>query len=324
MKASARGVAALLIFVAGVLGTAEAQDKNVPSNVEKKVLSSDREKVSYAIGMDVGNSIKPVGPDLDIASFQRAIRNAFDGGKPLLSEDEAKATDQALRARIGARDGKTSPGMPPGTQPPAVDKGKVGLLVGGLMVGRSLIPIKDEIDLPVLVQAVGTTLAGDKPLMDEAEAKAVLTTFTQQMQAKLQADAAAAAGRNQAEGAAFLAKNKLVKGVFTTASGLQYMVLRQGAGPRPLPSDRVRVNYHGTLLDGTVFDSSYDRGQPAEFALNEVIPGWTEGVAMMPVGGKYRFWIPGELAYGAKGTPGGPIGPNATLVFDVELMAIMK
>jgi FKBP-type peptidyl-prolyl cis-trans isomerase FkpA len=324
MKASSRGVAALLIFVAGVFGAAVAQDKNVPSNVEKKVLSSDREKVSYAIGMDVGNSIKPVGPDLDIASFQRAIRNAFDGGKPLLTEDEAKATDQALRARIGAREGKAAPGMPPGTQAPAVDKSKVGLLVGGFMVGRSLIPIKNEIDLPVLVQAVGTTLAGDKPLMDEAEAKAVLTTFTQQMQAKLQADAAAAAGRNQAEGAAFMAKNKLVKGVFTTPSGLQYMVLRQGAGPRPLPSDRVRVNYHGTLLDGTVFDSSYDRGQPAEFALNEVIPGWTEGVAMMPVGGKYRFWIPGELAYGAKGTPGGPIGPNATLVFDVELMAIMK
>ena len=324
MKASARGIAALLIVVAGVFGTAVAQNKNVPNKLEKSVLSSDREKVSYAIGMDVGNSIKPVGPDLDMASFERAIRNAFDGGKPLLTEDEAKATDQALRARIGAREGKAAPGMPPGEQTPVVDKGKVGLLVGGFMVGRSLIPIKNEIDVSVLVQAVGTTLAGEKPLMDEAEAKAVLTTFTQQMQAKLQADAAASAGRNQAEGAAFLAKNKLVKGVFTTPSGLQYMVLRQGAGPRPLPSDRVRVNYHGTLLDGTVFDSSYDRGQPAEFALNEVIPGWTEGVAMMPVGGKYRFWIPGELAYGAKGTPGGPIGPNATLVFDVELMAIMK
>ena len=324
MKASARGIAALLIVVAGVFGTAVAQNKNVPNKLEKGVLSSDREKVSYAIGMDVGNSIKPVGPDLDMASFERAIRNAFDGGKPLLTEDEAKATDQALRARIGAREGKAAPGVAPGEQAPVVDKGKVGLLVGGFMVGRSLIPIKNEIDVPVLVQAVGTTLAGDKPLMDEAEAKAVLTTFTQQMQAKLQADAAASAGRNQADGVAFLAKNKLVKGVFTTPSGLQYMVLRQGAGPRPLPSDRVRVNYHGTLLDGTVFDSSYDRGQPAEFALNEVIPGWTEGVAMMPVGGKYRFWIPGELAYGAKGTPGGPIGPNATLVFDVELMAIMK
>jgi FKBP-type peptidyl-prolyl cis-trans isomerase FkpA len=141
MKASARGIAALLIVVAGVFGAAVAQNKNVPNKLEKSVLSSDREKVSYAIGMDVGNSIKPVGPDLDMASFERAIRNAFDGGKPLLTEDEAKATDQALRARIGAREGKAAPGMPPGTQTQPVDKDKVGLLVGGFMVGRSLIPI---------------------------------------------------------------------------------------------------------------------------------------------------------------------------------------
>ena len=121
----------------------------------------------------------------------------------------------------------------------------------------------------------------------------------------MQAKAAAAAGSNRAEGDRFLAENKAVKGVFTTPSGLQYMVLRQGAGPRPMPTDRVRVNYEGTLLDGTVFDSSYERGQPAEFGLNQVIAGWTEGVSMMPVGAKYRFWIPGDLAYGAKGAPGG-------------------
>jgi FKBP-type peptidyl-prolyl cis-trans isomerase FkpA len=328
MKVSARGLAALLVVVATVFATAAAQDKGAQKgaskNMEKSVLSSDREKVSYAIGLDVGSSIKPVGPDMDIAAFEHAIRNAFDGGKPLLTEDEAKATDQALRARIAAREGKPAPGTPPGAQPPAVDKDKVGLLVGGFMVGRSLTPIKSEIDLPVLVQAVRTTLAGGASLLDDAEAKAVLASFTQRMQSKMQADAAAAAGKNQAEGAAFLARNKSVKGVFTTPTGLQYMVLRQGAGQRPKPTDRVRVNYHGTLLDGTVFDSSYDRGQPAEFALNEVIPGWTEGVAMMPVGAKYRFWIPGGLAYGAKGTPGGPIGPNATLVFDVELMAIIQ
>jgi hypothetical protein len=102
------------------------------------------------------------------------------------------------------------------------------------------------------------------------------------------------------------------------------MIMRQGSGARPKSTDQVRVNYHGTLLDGTVFDSSYDRGQPAEFALNQVIAGWTEGLSMMPVGSKFRFWIPGELAYGPKGTPGGPIGPNATLVFDVELMSILS
>ena len=144
------------------------------------------------------------------------------------------------------------------------------------------------------------------------------------MQTKMQSQAQAAAGTNLAEGTRFLAENKSVKGVFSTPSGLQYMVLRQGAGLRPKPSDRVRVNYHGTLLDGTVFDSSYERGQPAEFSLSQVIPGWTEGVSMMPVGAKYRFWVPGELAYGAKGRPGSPIGPNATLVFDVELLGIAQ
>ena len=100
------------------------------------------------------------------------------------------------------------------------------------------------------------------------------------------------------------------------------MVLRQGTGARPKSTDTVRVNYHGTTLEGQVFDSSYERGQPAEFALNQVIAGWTEGVAMMPVGGKFRFWIPSELAYGSKGA-GEMIGPNAALVFDVELLDIL-
>lgn len=330
MKFCLHSAIALLILAAGPFAAAAAVEKHVVEKhamdkhaQEKQVLSSEREKVSYAIGIDVGNSLKPVGPDMDIAAFEHAVRNTFDGGKPLLSQEDAQATDQALRARIAARDGTTVLGAP-GTSPPSVDKAKVGLLIGSFMVGRSLQPIKDEIDLPVLVQGVRTTLAGTTPLLDETQAKTVLTSFAAQVQTRLQARAAAAAGTNRAEGAAFLAKNKMVKGVFTTPSGLQYMVLRQGAGARPMPADTVRVNYQGALLDGTVFDSSYERGEPAQFALNAVIPGWTEGVAMMPVGGKYRFWIPGDLAYGAKGTPGGPIGPNATLVFDVELMAIVQ
>lgn len=319
MKVFVRGAAALVLVAVAMLGTAAAQ--------EKTVLTSDRDKLSYAIGMDVGSSIKPVGPDLDIAAFERALRHAFDGGKPALSKEEAIATDGALRARIGAREGKPVPGAAPGTapgaQPPAVDKVKVGQLVGGQMIGPALLSIKDEIDLPVLLQAVRTVLGDGKPLLAAAEEKAVLTAFSQQMQTKMQAKASVAGEKNKAEGAAFLPKNKTVKGVYATPTGLQYMVLRQGAGPRPKPGDRVRVNYLGTLLDGTVFDSSYDRGQPAEFGLDQVIPGWTEGVSMMPVGAKYRFWIPGDLGYGAKGTPDNRIGPNATLVFDVELMAIL-
>jgi FKBP-type peptidyl-prolyl cis-trans isomerase FkpA len=310
MKAFLRSMAAMFTVAAiAAGGAASAQDK--------QSLSTQREKESYMVGLDVGQSIAPVGPDLDVVAFERAIRTAFAGGKPLLDAAESKAVGNALMQRIAARNGQA------GAKAVDIAKDKVGLLVGS-DVGRSLAPIKDEIDLPVLLQAVRTVLSKGVPLLSEAEAGSVREAFSARLQSKLQAQATAAADKNKAEGDAFLAKNKTVKGVFTTQSGLQYMVLRQGAGVRPKPGDRVRVNYSGTLLDGTVFDSSYERGQPAEFALSQVIAGWTEGVGMMPVGGKYRFWVPGDLAYGAKGTPGGPIGPNATLVFDVELLDVVQ
>src|SRR5690606_28314354 len=157
--------------------------------------------------------------------------------------------------------------------------------------------------------------AKGKPLMTREEAGAALQGYLAKKQQ-------AAAEKNRSEGAAFLAENRKQKGVITTPSGLQYMVLRQGNGPRPTPSDTVRVNYEGKLLDGTVFDSSYSRGQPAEFPLRNVIAGWTEGVALMPVGAKYRFRIPSDLAYGADGAPGGVIGPDATLTLDVRLLGL--
>lgn len=317
MKAFVRGAAVLLTLVVSVAVLAQGKQAQDMQANDKQALVSERDKIGYMIGLDVGRSIAPVGPDLDLAAFERAIKNAFAGGKPLLDEKETKAVGQALMQRIGARSGKA----PAGGTPPEVAKDKVGYLVGS-DVGRSLAPIKAEFDMPMLLQGVRTALGNGKPLLAEAEANALREAFSKRLQAKMQAEAAAVADKNKAEGVAFLAKNKAVKGVFVTPSGLQYMVLRQGAGLRPKPSDKVRVNYHGTLIDGTVFDSSYDRGQEAEFALNQVIPGWTEGVSMMPVGAKYRFWIPSELAYGEKGPPS--IGPNAMLIFDVELMGIAQ
>ena len=130
------------------------------------------------------------------------------------------------------------------------------------------------------------------------------------------------AQQNAGKGKAFLEANGKKPGVTTTASGLQYQVIAAGKGPRPKPTDTVRVNYKGMLLDGTVFDDSSQHGGPAQIPLAQVVPGWQEGIALMPVGSKYRFWIPSELGYGESGTPGGPIPPNATLVFEVELLGI--
>lgn len=328
MAVSLRGLAARLPLGAALCALtvfapfASAQNKPAAKAAAAETAPvSERDKVSYMIGADVGRSIAPVGPDLDVAAFERAVKNAFSGGKPLLTDEQSQSVGRALMQRIGERSGKSLPGVAPGTKAPPVDKGQVGFLVG-TDVGRSLAPIQEELNMPVFLQAMTTLIAGQKPLLSETEMDQIREAFSKRMEAKEKARIADLARKNAADGSAFLAKNKQTKGVIGTPSGLQYMVLRQGNGKRPRSTERVRVNYRGTLLDGTEFDSSYSRGQPAEFALDQVIPGWTEGVALMPVGAKYRFWIPSAIAYGERGSPP-TIGPNATLVFDVELLDIL-
>ncbi len=303
VSASLRATCVLLIAMFAS-GLAQAQT----------TLATERDKVGYMIGMDVAKSVAPAVPDMDMAAFQRAVDNALAGGKPLLDEAASKQVGQALMASINARKGGGKPAA-------ALDRNKVGLLVGS-DIGRSLAAIKGEFDMPMFL--AGFKAASDpaaKPLLGDAEANAVRTAFSARLTAAKQAETMALAQANLKAGEAFLAKNKTVKGVFTTPSGLQYMVLRQGNGPRAKPGQKVRVNYEGKLLDGTVFDSSYERGQPAEFGLNQVIAGWTEGVGLMPTGAKYRFWIPANLAYGEKGM-GGDIPANSTLTFDVELLGV--
>ena len=306
MNRFARGAAALCLAALAAIVHAQAVTS----------LSGERQQISYLVGMDVGRSLAAAGPDIDYPSFQRAVEQALAGGQPLIGEDEVAQVGQALMQRMAVRSGRRVPGLAPGAMPPAVDPVKVGLLTG-LDVGQSLRPLADTLDVPVLVQAVRTMAEGGTPLLstDQAsEARAALERHTRRQAERL-------AEANRSQGAEFLARNRTEPGVFTTGSGLQYSVLRAGSGPRPRPGDRVRVHYRGTLLDGTEFDSSYGRGTPAEFGLNEVIAGWTEGLTLMPVGSHYRFWIPGELAYGQSGSP--PlIGPHATLVFEVELLEI--
>jgi len=203
------------------------------------------------------------------------------------------------------------------------DKQQVSYMIG-MDLGKTLKPIHEEIDLDTVVKAVKTVLADGKPLMTDEQAQQVGQAFGQRMQAKKLAEMQQQAKTNVTEGAAFLAANGKKPGVKTTPSGLQYQVVTEGKGPKPTASDTVRVHYKGALLDGKTFDSSYDRNQPVVFSLEQVVPGWKEGIQLMPVGSKYKLWIPSKLGYGEQGTPGGPIGPNATLVFDVELLEIVK
>ena len=223
-------------------------------------------------------------------------------------------------AKAGDKAGEKAAGLSP-TAAAMTPKQRNSYMVG-MDVAKSLEPIKDEIDVATLSQAITAVFNGKPTKLTAAEAEKIRNEFSQALQQKMAAKAAETAQKNLKEGEAFLAANKAKPGVRTTPSGLQYQVLREGSGPKPQPTDKVRVNYKGTLLDGTVFDSSYDRGEPVEFALNQVIPGWTEGVQLMPVNSKYKFWVPANLAYGPNGQP--PIGANATVVFEVELLGIVN
>ena len=179
-----------------------------------------------------------------------------------------------------------------------------------------------DVDNDALFQGMKDALAGGKTLLTEDEARSALMALQSEMQAKQQAKAAQEGEANKKEGDAFLAANKSKEGVVTLPSGLQYKILTPGTGPKPTASDSVVCNYKGTLINGTEFDSSYKRGEPATFPVTGVIKGWTEALQLMPVGSKWQLVIPSDLAYGPRGTPGGPIGPNATLIFEVELISI--
>ena len=192
-------------------------------------------------------------------------------------------------------------------------KDKVSYSIG-LQIGFNLSRQKVDISPEVLASGIKDALAG-KPQLNPDQIKEVMATFEKDMEQKQKQ----AGDKNKAEGAKFLEENKKKEGVKTTASGLQYKVVKDGSGAQPKATDTVTVNYRGTLINGTEFDSSYKRGQPATFPVNGVIKGWTEALQLMKVGSKYQLWIPSNLAYGERSV-NPELGPNATLIFEVELM----
>lgn len=193
----------------------------------------------------------------------------------------------------------------------------------GLDMGRSLEAAKGRLDMPAFLKGVEDALAGAEPALAQEEIQTALQAFSQSIMEAQQAERTAAAETNRTEGEAYLAENGAKDGVTTTESGVQYEVLRQGDGPRATADQQVRLHYRGTLIDGTEFDSSYERGEPAVFPVGGVIPGFSEALQLMPMGSHWRVVIPGDLAYGPNGA-GQDIGPNATLIFEIEVIEIVE
>ncbi|MDH3296768.1 MAG: FKBP-type peptidyl-prolyl cis-trans isomerase [Gemmatimonadota bacterium] len=190
----------------------------------------------------------------------------------------------------------------------------------GSNMAQNLVPMADRIDMDALVRGFEDALAEAEPAVPMEELHPLLQAFQQDLFDATQRAQAAKAETGRAEADAFLTENGAREGVMTTESGLQYEILEQGSGPSPSADDRVTIHYRGTLLDGTVFDSSYDRDKTATFSLQGVIAGFSEGLQMMQVGSKYKLYIPPELGYGAQGS--GPIPPNSALIFELELLSI--
>jgi FKBP-type peptidyl-prolyl cis-trans isomerase len=212
-------------------------------------------------------------------------------------------------------------------QGPKTEKEKISYAIG-VDLARNFQRQGINAEVDALLKGMRDVLTRSKLLMSEEELYTAMNTFQTELKQARSKTAASVAADNKRKGDAFLSANKAKEGVVTLPSGLQYKILTEGNGPKPTDADTVDVNYRGTLVDGTEFDSSYGRGQPATLKVNGIIKGWSEGLQLMPVGSKWQLFIPSELAYGAAGhaygkrVPGHNIGPNEALVFEVELLAI--
>jgi len=200
------------------------------------------------------------------------------------------------------------------------DKDKVSYAIG-LNIGKSMKQEGLDINPDALAAAMKDVFAGAKPQLTDEQVQQVMQDFQKKMMAKQMAAREEGLAKNKGEGEKFLADNKKKAGIKTTASGLQYKVITVGTGKTPKATDTVKTHYRGTLINGTEFDSSYKRGEPAEFPVNGVIKGWTEALQLMKEGAKWQLFIPSELAYGERGA-GKDIGPNSTLIFDIELLSV--
>jgi len=272
-------------------------------------LEPGMQTVSYALGMDLAGSVDRMPGASDHAALENGLSDQLDGSAKL-TVDNCREILQAASMPGAAEDaGEFS-------DPDFATEDERNSYAAGVTIAEFTQKQFDELDSKAMCQGLHDKLAGGETLLPDEDVRQMVSEYQQkQMEAK--------GAANKAEGEKFLAENAQRAGVQVTESGLQYEIVEEGDGPKPAATDKVKVHYAGTLINGTEFDSSYSRGEPIEFPLNRVIAGWTEGVQLMPVGSKFKFFIPGELAYGPRGA-GPDIGPNATLIFDVELLEIVE
>ena len=237
---------------------------------------------------------------------------------PAATTKTAGTTAKAPAKKTGTAATAVAPALTTRTQKFSYALGmNIGNGLGGTLKKQSV-----DVDWNLVAKGLKDSTGGGKTSLTQEEAQAVLTEVQNEVRKQQQEKAQQAAATNKTEGEAFLAANKSKAGVVTLPSGLQYKILTAGTGPKPTASDSVVCNYRGTLINGTEFDSSYKHGQPVTFGVGGVIKGWTEALQLMPVGSKWQLFIPSNLAYGEQGAGGGQIGPNATLIFEVELISI--
>lgn len=241
---------------------------------------------------------------------------------PAKSETTDKASTPASQSGMTAQPGAATDKKPEAEKGSTLtnDKDKLSYSFGQ-NIGKSFKQQEIEVNLEIFVKGIQDALAGREPLLNQQEMGQVLMTFQKDRMAKMTAKHKMEGDKNLKEGETFLAENKKKEGVTTLPSGLQYKVVQSGKGKTPKATDKVTTHYKGTLIDGTVFDSSYDRKEPTTFPVNGVIKGWTEALQLMKEGDKWQLFVPAQLGYGERGA-GGKIGPNATLIFDIELIKV--
>jgi FKBP-type peptidyl-prolyl cis-trans isomerase len=303
----------LLVALAPLAAVAEEDAPKEPAaEVVKSTaqLPDEDAKLSYGIGVNVAKDLKRQPFGVNVEEFWAGYKIGVEGGESKFSREQWMALAQEMQAKMQAEKPEFT----------AEETATISYVLGE-QTGKSMKSTPIKLNEELFKHGFSDVIEAKEPALSEDEIMAVMQSAETRLQAEQQKMQAEAGAKNTAEGTAFLAENGKREGVKTTVSGLQYEVITEGEGTAPKPEDTVKVHYKGTLIDGTEFDSSYSRGEPAEFQLNQVIPGWTEGLQLMKPGAKYKFAIPSAIAYGARAM-GDKIGPNSTLVFEVELLEV--